>query len=263
MKKIIFLITLITLVFVTANITLAATTTTDEADTSATPTSTTASLNQLDQLKEKIASKVAQLKLTEKRGMIGTVTESTSTQITVLDMSNNQRFIDIDELTKFSSPSDKSFGISDLEKGDRIGILGIYNKQSQRILARQVDLVTVPEFINGVVSSINKVDYSLTVITESQKETTIDIENITKTYSYTIDTGLLKSGFSKITTGTNIVLVGYQNKTDKKRVIASKVILLPEIPKDPLINIADEALLKGATIVPSTGSGKKLTPIVK
>jgi hypothetical protein len=261
MKKIAFLITIIALMFFAKSLIFAATTTTSADDQeNITPTATS---NQLDQLKEKIASKVAELKLTEKRGIIGTVTESTSTQITVLDLYNNQRFIDIDELTKFSSPSDKSFGISDIEKGNRIGILGIYNKQSERILAREINLITVPQFINGVVSSIDKETFSIVVTDETQKETTVDIENVTRTYSFGNDTGLTKSGFSKITIGENIALAGYQSKTSKNTISASKIILLPEIPQDPLINIAAQALEKGATIIPSTGSGKKLTPIVR
>jgi hypothetical protein len=259
MKKILFFILLITFLFSTTSLSLAVTSQTPEDTNTPTPTGT----NQLDALKEKIASKVAQLKLTEKRGIIGTVAESTSTQITVIDSLNNQRFIDIDELTKFSSSSDKSFGISDVKKDDTLGILGIYNKQSRRILAREISLITVPQFISGVVSSVDKDNFSLNILTEAQKEIVVDIETITKSFSYSSETGLTKSGFSKITEGENIFLVGYVRKTDKNRVLASRMVLLPEIPKNPMITIVPQALEKGATIIPSTGSGKKLTPIIR
>ena len=56
-----------------------------------------------EQLITNIASRVAQLKLVEKRGIIGTVTNVTNTQITLSDIQNNTRFIDVDELTKFTS----------------------------------------------------------------------------------------------------------------------------------------------------------------
>jgi hypothetical protein len=263
MKKILFFTIFITLIILANNLSFAATTSTIAPQSSNTPTPSAGNKSQLDDLKAKIASKVAELKLTEKRGFVATVTEATGTQITVLDLLNNQRFIDIDELTKFSSPSDTSFGISDIKKDYTLGILGIYNKQSQRILAREVNLITVPKFVNGVVSSVNKDEYSLKIFTEEQKEITVDVENVTRTFSYSSDTGLAKSGFSKIIAGANIVLTGYQSKTDKTRITASRIILLPEIPSDPLINIASQALEKGTTIVPSTGSGKKLTPIVK
>src|ERR1700704_3295 len=101
---------------------------------------------QINSLKSRIASKVAQLNLVEKRGIIGTVTEASGTQIKLTDIQNNIRFVDVDELTKFSSPSAKdTFGISDLTKGTLVGVIGNYNKDSQRILARFVDVVTFPQ----------------------------------------------------------------------------------------------------------------------
>ena len=72
-----------------------------------TPTSADDSTQIRDQLITNIASRVAQLKLVEKRGIIGEVTESTNVQITVTDSQNNTRFIDVDELTKFSDPNTK------------------------------------------------------------------------------------------------------------------------------------------------------------
>src|SRR3990167_5640769 len=86
-----------------------------------------------EQLITNIASRVAQLKLVEKRGIIGTVTNVTNTQITLSDIQNNTRFIDVDELTKFTSAKSKeTFGISDITKGTTLGILGLYNKDSRR-----------------------------------------------------------------------------------------------------------------------------------
>src|ERR1035437_9874018 len=67
----------------------------------------------LEKVANEIASKTAQLNLVEKRGIIGTVTDSSGTQITLSDLNGNIRFVDVDELTKFSSSSSKSYGISD------------------------------------------------------------------------------------------------------------------------------------------------------
>jgi len=115
------------------------------AGAAATPTPTTESLEtQINDLKDKIASRVAELKLVEKKGIIGTVTDSSDTQITLSDLSTNIRFVDVDELTKFSSSLSKSFGISDVEKGQTLGVLGLYNKQSRRILAREVNVLSKP-----------------------------------------------------------------------------------------------------------------------
>jgi len=65
----------------------------------ATPVPPTSSVDQELQQKllNQIASKAAQLKLTEKRGIIGTVTESKDTSITLTDVNGNTRFVDVDE----------------------------------------------------------------------------------------------------------------------------------------------------------------------
>ena len=85
-----------------------------------TPTVTVSSSEtQINQLKDRIASRVAELKLVQRRGIVGTANEISDTQITLTDVQNNTRFVDVDELTKFASPSAKgSFGISDIGKGN-------------------------------------------------------------------------------------------------------------------------------------------------
>ena len=130
---------------------------------------------QINALTNKIASRVAQLKLVEKRGIIGNVTDVSNTQITINDVGGNTRFVDIDEFTKFISDS-KSFGISDIQKGQKIGVLGLYNRESRRILARFVEVLQIPDYIHGAVSSIDSKNFNLVVATENDKQINIEVE---------------------------------------------------------------------------------------
>lgn len=224
----------------------------------ATPTPTKNEI--ISDLKERIASRVAQLKLVERRGIIGTVTESSDTQLTITDLKDATRFIDVDELTKFSSPSAKgSFGISDINKGTKIGALGLYNKQSRRLLARFIDVLVMPKVIHGAVTKLDNENFTLQAVSEKGDITTIDIENITKTLSYTKATGLIRSGFSKIKPGQRIIVIGFPDIKQKSRIIASRIIIFPELAKNPKIVIPQNI----EEIVPSTGSGKKITPIIR
>src|SRR4051812_49382042 len=75
---------------------------TPKPTTAAATTPTKAALDkklneQINQLKEKIASRVSELNLVEKRGMIGTVTEISGSKITMKDVQGNTRFVDVDE----------------------------------------------------------------------------------------------------------------------------------------------------------------------
>lgn len=214
---------------------------------------------QVDILKSKIASKVAELNLVEKRGIYGVVTDTTDTQITLKGLNGKIKFADVDELTKFSSSNNSSFGISDVKKDMWLGILGLYNKESQRTQAREIlEQDLLPNFIYGAVYAIDSTNFNITVAKENGAKNIVNIESVTKTYSYANKT-LVKSGFSKITKGETVIVIGFFDKQNKNEIIAGRLLLFPEISASSKINLN----LNEPTIIPSTGSGKKLTPIVK
>ena len=64
-----------------------------------TPTPT--SSKKINELKERIASRVAELNLVEKRGILGTIASISGTKITLNDTQNRARIIDTDEITEF------------------------------------------------------------------------------------------------------------------------------------------------------------------
>ncbi len=192
---------------------------------------------QINALTNRIASRVAALKLVEKRGIVGKVTDASSTQITLSDKDGNTRFIDIDEFTKFISDS-KSFGISDIQKGQKVGVLGLFNKESRRILARFIEVLQIPDYIHGAVSSIDSKSFNLAVATGNDNQINIEVETSTKIFSFDSEKSqLIKSGFSKITEGETIIIIGFPSKADPNTINASKIILFPSISKNPKIKI--------------------------
>lgn len=232
---------------------------------SPTPTPTTSPTNKLEQqinsLKDRIASRVAQLKLVDKRGLMGKVTDVTDTQLTLSDYQGNIRIVDVDELTKFSSPDVKgSFGISDIKKGTTLGVIGLYNKESRHLLARWVDVATMPLVLNGAILSLDKSNYTFKIVVSGNNQWNVDVETITKTNAYTKAAGIVRSGFSKLEEGQRVLVVGVVDKNDATKIIASRITVFPELPHNPAL-----ALVKQEDIAPvtSTGSGKKLTPLTK
>ncbi len=215
----------------------------------ATPTPTPTPVDKAQEIKDQlitnIASRVAQLKLVEKRGIIGIVTDVTNTQIVITDLQNNTRFVDVDELTKFSNPAFKgTYGISDIAKNTTIGVLGLYNKESRRILARFINATTAPLIIHGGVAAIDSENFSLSITTEEGKQMTVDIENITRTFSYIPEEGYIRSGFSKIKENYNIIVSGALDIKDAQRMTATRVIFFPKIPASPKVNSALERTQK-------------------
>lgn len=249
-KNILFslLVILIAITVLTKNVADAAT---------PTPTSTT---TLLEQVANEIASKTAQLNLVEKRGIVGTVTDSSGTQITLSDINGNVRFIDVDELTKFSSPSSNSYGLSDVTKGTVLGVLGLYNKQSRRILARDINVkAAFPNVIYGTITQIDKTNYELTIAKQNKQKVVAEIQDVTRTNTFLSGT-LAKSGFSKILTPETVMAIGLTDKQDPNKILTTNIILLPDIQTNFAADLEPSA---NPTIPPSTGSGVKLFPITK
>ncbi len=195
----------------------------------------------LNDLSQSIASKVAQLKLVNKEGIIGMVTDTSNTQITIKDMDGNIHFIDVDELTKFSSDANSTFGISDVTKNMNLGILGLYNKESRRILARFVTVLTFPQYLSGAIAAIDKTNFTVTVVGVDGKQTIVEIQDITKTTAYD-NAAIARSGFSKMQLDERIYVVGYQDKQNPKQILASRIILFPALAINPAIGTALPAL---------------------
>lgn len=194
--------------------------------------------SKVDALKDKVASRVAQLNLVGRRGIIGVVEDTTDTQITITDLNNKTRIIDLDELTKFSSEEDDSFGISDIKKGSKISAIGLYNKESHRLLARFVNEISIPLFLNGVVTKVDEEEFTINLTTEDGANYTVDVERITKTFIY--DEGELESsGFSKIKKTENAIVIGFTDPKKKNRLTGSRIITFPNLPSNPNIPLIE------------------------
>lgn len=201
-----------------------------------TPTTTpveaspSAELDRIQKIKELVASRVAELKLVEKRGILGTVTEATTTQIAIRDMRGTRRIIDIDDITKFDDSENKSFGISDVKKGIKLSIIGLYNKDTKRLLGRFVYTVTPsPTYFEGVIIDKDTKNFQLTAVDDSNNKRIIDIVASTKMYSFDNINGQVKSGFSKIEVGKRIFASGFMDKKVENQLDATRVIMFTSL----------------------------------
>jgi hypothetical protein len=189
--------------------------------------SESAELKTIEKIKEMVADKVSKLNLVEKRGFIGTVQDTSNTQITVQDTQGKKRFVDIDELTKFqeSIGSTKTFGISDISKGDRLSFVGNYNKDTERLLARFVTKTSsIPQYVQGEVTEVDEKGFTITVTTAKNEKYIIDIERATTTKSYEPNEGVQKSGFSQVEVGERIIAVGFPDEDEKNRISGTRIL---------------------------------------
>lgn len=199
-----------------------------------TPTTVVASpsaeLDRIQKIKDLVASRVAQLNLVDKRGVLGTVTETSTTQIVLQDVKKTRRIIDIDDITKFDDPDNKNFGISDVKKGNALSVVGLYNKDTKRLLARFVYTVTTPPAVfEGVIIDKDTKNYQLNATDSKGSKKLIDITASTKMYSFDADTGQVKTGFSKIPNGIRIFASGFMDTKVDNQQNATQVIVFPTL----------------------------------
>ncbi len=192
----------------------------------------------IDQLKDKVASKVAQLNLVQKKGIIGVVTDISGKQITLDDLNGKKKIVEADELTEYSSDEIKNFELSDIKKGMNLSILGLYNKDSERLLARFITDTSLPVFYRGVITDKDTKNFTVNLSTEDGESYVVDIENVTKAFEYN-DDNLDTSGFTKMPTMVNAIVVGFPNDKEKNRITAARIITFPGVPKNPKVPIEE------------------------
>ena len=228
MKKI-FLTLIITIAIVaTTQVAFAQTSPTAAPTSKVTPTKAD---SQIEKIKDLVASKVAELKLVDKRGVLGTVKSKTNTQINVTNSHGEATQIDIDELTKFNGATSKEdFGISDIEKGDVISFVGLFNKENKKLLARFVSRATnIPENIDGKITSKDVKEFTFVIADENGKTKTVNVESSTKTNAY--DAGdTTKSGFSKLEEGQRVIVVGFKDPKVSNQINAERIIQFVSLP---------------------------------
>lgn len=208
-------------------------------------------IEKVQRIKDIVASKVAELNLVEKKGIIGTVIEVSNTKIKVMDNKDEEIDIDVDELTKFDF-EDEDFGISDLEKGVIYSFIGLYNKDTETLLARFISQPdSIPTYIEGAISSLNEDDFQIEVIDSEGKTSIIDIETSTDTSSVDMEGALEESGFTDLEKGKRVIVVGFT--TEDKTVSASRLIHFNDIP--PTAEVLAKLSQETTT---ATGSGNNL-----
>lgn len=185
-------------------------------------------IERVQRIKDIVASKVAELNLVEKRGIIATVKEISSTEIEAVDYRGNDIVIDVDELTSFDF-EDEELGITDLEFGVSYSFVGLFNKDSGKLLARFISpAASIPNYVNGAISKIDEENFQIEVVDAKGQTFTIDIETATDTMIVDEEGQLNESGFSELAVGQRIIVAGYS--LEENEMSATRVMHFEQIP---------------------------------
>ncbi len=218
MKQTIVIVCLYAVLFTIPRLTFAAT---------ATPSATT---QKIEDLKDRIATKVAQLKTTQRRAVFGTVKAVSITSFTVETPTRDFKIELTDDITVIQYLKGKRTTLTpeDISKGDAVVVFGQFDTTLDLLTARIVFIQwALPEHVAGTVNDKNEKDFTLSVTTPQGQVVTIDIEKTTKTILWDREKSeLVKSGFSTITTGSIVHIMGSPVSKQEHRVSADRILNL-------------------------------------
>lgn len=184
-------------------------------------------------LKEKIATKVAQLRKQNNKAISGKIQEIKDNTFKIITQQDEEFEIKIDSaLTKFfdiTTGVKKEIKLAAVEKGDYIVVTGMING---KIVDANFIYLDQPYLLGwGKVAEINKASYYLLVTTPEKENYTLDIETYTKEQILNIKTlEVEKAGFSKIKEGDTIhfVVKGDFKEAEPNRYSAQKILIIPQ-----------------------------------
>lgn len=173
--------------------------------TAATPASGSA---QMEELKARLATKVAELRTVVKRAMSGTVKSVSVTSASIETKTKDIKIELTDDVTVTQMIAGKrtSLAVDKIEPKDVVTVFGTYDETLDLLKAQYIFIEsgsTVTR-LSGIVVDVDDEDFVLTINTGEGRILTVDIERTTKTTMWTKAGGIAKGGFSKIAVGDTV-----------------------------------------------------------
>lgn len=194
----------------------------------ATPSATPAGTAQLDALKERLATKVAELRSVVKRAMNGVVktvsvasaTVETDTKDIKIELGDNVKVAQMIRGKRTELTTD------DLAKDDPITVFGTYDETLDLLKAQYIFIEnkTPLQHVSGSVTASDEKAFTVSVKTREGRVLTIDIEKDTKTSVWTKADGIAKAGFSKIAEGDTVHVTGTDVAGKENRIRALRIL---------------------------------------
>lgn len=187
---------------------------------------------QIVELKEKVASKVAQLQKKNIQGIAGYITQIKNDSFFIQNQKGDTYQINTDPIvTKYYQIIDdqrKEINKEDLSKDQYVIIDGIINGNQVEANAIYIDEYFLIN--SGQVVEINKNEYWIKVLTLEKENLILDIETYTKKFLLNIKNLQLETiGFSKIKEGDNVhFIIKKKGLKPFERASALRLIIIPQ-----------------------------------
>lgn len=183
-------------------------------------------------LKEKVASKVAELKKKDDQAYVGYLKEKKDDQLIIISQNKDRWQIKLDDVTtkyfKITGYSQKEIKREDLNIDDYLIVSGVLI--NNEVLANYVYLDQPYIVGQGRIIEVDKENYNLKIISSDKTVYNLSIETFTKQYLMNIKSlELEKIGFSKIINGDYLHFSAKIKGDEKENTFSpEKIIIIPQ-----------------------------------
>lgn len=206
-----------------------------EKTTSPLPDDKTATTSAVDEekiksLKEKLATKVAQLRENQTRGFFGELASLSKTGFTLVtrDGEIKVRYGEDTAIYKLGTKTITAKS-ADLKNMLSASVIGLYDKEDGIHEAKIILIQTYPSYVEGEIVTVDKEEGSITLKTKKDETVQIDYEKTTKAQEYNKnEEKLAKSGLSRISSGDRIHVWATTSEEDNQKLTAERILRLPK-----------------------------------
>lgn len=198
----------------------------------ATPSPTSAEiidkLKKIEILKEKIATKVAEMREKEKGAISGTIKKVSKSTLTIATAKGDKTISFSDDVAYYSlKEGAKKEATAKFQEQEIITAFGYYDQEKTTLAAKYIYFENPPLHIQGKIADTDKTNYTITV-KEKQGEIVVDVEKNTQTSLFDRQKkNFIAGGFSRMKVGDIVHILAPPNpKTENQRVSARKIYLL-------------------------------------
>ena len=211
-------------------------------------------LKQIEDLKDRLATKVAELRQTQRQAISGTLKAKSVSTATIETKTKDVKIDLTDEIKIYQNlkGTRTALTIDNLDIGDPVVVFGQLDTTLDLLKAKIIFIEAAQsEKIAGVVTSVDKVEFTLTVSTIEEKNYIVDIEGTTKALQWDQQNGITKGGFSKVTVGNTVHVLGKPVPKKTNRLSAVRILDIGNLSGQEPIN-ASEATKSAAepTVTP-------------
>lgn len=185
----------------------------------------------IQQLKDKIANKVSEIRKQNNKAISGFVVSNDGNKMKI-NNNGEENQVKFDEtLTKYfkiTGAQKKEIKVDDIAKNDYVIVSGVV---TDNIITANVVLIDENFLVDsGKITEINKDSYNVKVLTSDKNTYSLDIETYTKQFMVNIKTlNLERVGFSKVKEGDTVHFVvkkTFSEKNNNYSVI--KILIIPQ-----------------------------------